>query len=281
MDNLLYTLLRYTCSIFIMKKINFILLVCLSISLATGYVKAQTSKSKPKPAAVKKAVPKEVPKQTVKETPKEVKETPKEPAFDYGYGTKDAAVITLGPQQWIAKNLAVTMFANGDKIDNIQSEAEWIQAGKERRPAWCYYNNDPVNGQTYGILYNWYAVADPRGLAPKGWHIPTKYEWIPLFDFLGGDKDEIGHRMKSTALWQPIGGPDRNGSNETGFGAVPGGLRFADDGTFSALGERAQFWSATENESERSAMVVIGISHDVSIAIAGKGFGYSVRCVKD
>jgi len=262
-----------------MKKIKVTLLVCLSISLATNSLIAQTSKTKAKPktATVKTVVPKETPKQTVKETPKE---TLKENALDYGYGTKDAAVITLGPQQWIAKNLAVTMFANGDKIEQVQSEAEWIKAGKELRPAWCYYNNDPANVQNYGILYNWYAVADPRGLAPKGWHVPTKYEWIPLFDFLGG-KEESGHKMKSTALWQPIGGPDRNGTNETGFGAVPGGLRFDADGTFGAIGERCQFWSATENESERSAMIAIGISHDVFIGIAGKGFGYSVRCVKD
>jgi uncharacterized protein (TIGR02145 family) len=263
-----------------MKETGFTILLCFCFSMATETLIAQTRKSttKTKTAVIKSVNPKETPKEVVKESPKEA---PKENLLDYGYGTKDAAVITLGPQQWIAKNLAVTVFANGDKIDQVQSEEEWIKAGKELRPAWCYYNNDPANGQTYGILYNWYAVADTRGLAPKGWHVPTKYEWIPLFDFLGGDKNEIGHILKSTTLWQPIGGPDRNGSNETGFGALPGGLRFADDGTFSAVGERAQFWTATENESERGAMIVLGISHQVLIAIAGKGFGYSVRCVKD
>jgi len=257
-----------------MKKIEVTVLVCICISLTTISLVAQTPKTKGKPkTGVVENVPKEIPKQTTKEVPREN-------TLDYGYGTKDAAVITLGPQQWFAKNLAVTMFANGDKIEQVQSEEEWIKAGKEQRPAWCYYNNDPVNGQTYGILYNWYAVADARGLAPKGWHVPTKYEWIPLFDFLG-DKGEIGHKMKSTTLWQPIGGPDRNGTNETGFGAIPGGLRFAENGTFSALGERSQFWTSTENESERSAMIAIGISHAVTIGIAAKGFGYSVRCVKD
>jgi uncharacterized protein (TIGR02145 family) len=274
-DNLivcdLHTLFPYL-DLVLMKKINLILLICLCISTATDRLIAQPTKTKPK-AAVIKNVPKEIPKPIAKEIPKEN-------ALDYGYGVKDAPVIVLGPQQWLGKNLAVTAFANGDQITQAQSEEDWIKAGKEQRPAWCYYNNDPLNGQTYGVLYNWYAVADPRGLAPKGWHVPTKYEWIPLFDFLG-DKGEIGHKMKSTTLWQPIGGPDRNGTNETGFGAMPGGLRFAEDGTFSALGERGQFWSATENESERSAMVAFGISHTVTLGIAGKGFGYSVRCVKD
>lgn len=69
-------------------------------------------------------------------------------------------------------------------------------------------------------------------------------------------------------------------SNESGFVAVPGGLRFINDGTFGMIGERAQFWSSTENDSDRGAIIMIGISHEASIDIAGKGFGYSVRCVK-
>ncbi|MEJ0055315.1 MAG: fibrobacter succinogenes major paralogous domain-containing protein [Bacteroidota bacterium] len=271
-----------------MKKIT-IALLCLSFSFVAQGLLAQASRTKAKAVVIKKAAPKTAAKETVKETPKATvgeaskdagKEIPKEKAFDYGYGPADAAVITLGPQVWIAKNLAVTTFANGDKIEQVQSDQEWINAGKEQRPAWCYYANDPANGPIYGVLYNWWAVADPRGLAPAGWHVPTKYEWLPFFDFLGG-KAEGGHKLKSTALWQPIGGPDRNGSNETGFGAVPGGLRFAADGTFSQLGERCQFWTATENESERGAMVYLGISHEVDNSIAQKGFGYSVRCVKD
>ena len=79
--------------------------------------------------------------------------------------------------EWMPKNLTTSTFRNGDSIPEVKVDKEWFEAAKEGRPAWCYYNNDPANGKTYGKLYNWYAVNDARGLAPKGWHIPTDREW--------------------------------------------------------------------------------------------------------
>jgi uncharacterized protein (TIGR02145 family) len=194
--------------------------------------------------------------------------------------TKSSSPITLGTQVWDSKNLDSKMFANGDPIAQAQSNEEWIKAGNERRPAWCYYESDAANGAIYGILYNCFAVSDPRGLAPKGWHIPTKYEWITAFDYLGG-KNGAGYKLKSTTRWQNVAGINRNGSDANGFGALPAGLRFADDGKFDALGTRCQFWTATENESVNGAIVLFGISNDAEIGIANKKFGYSVRCMKD
>ena len=81
--------------------------------------------------------------------------------------------VQIGTQLWIASNLNVSHFRNGDPIPEAASAAEWKQAAEDKRPAWCYYNNDPVNGRTYHKLYNWYAVNDPRGLAPYGWHVPS------------------------------------------------------------------------------------------------------------
>ena len=123
-------------------------------------------------------------------------------------------------------------------------------------------------------------MADARGLAPKGWHIPTKYEWIPALEYLGG-RDGAGYKLKSTTGWQNVSGINRNGSDANGFGALQGGLRFPDNGNFDALGTRCQFWTATENESVNGAIVVLGISNDAEIGIANKKFGYSVRCMKD
>ena len=193
--------------------------------------------------------------------------------------TKPASV-TIGTQVWSTKNLDVKTFANGDPITQAQSMEEWLTAGNENRPAWCYYENNASNGVTYGILYNWFAVADSRGLAPKGWHVPTKYEWITLFDFLSG-KDGAGYKLKSTNGWQEVSGINRNGSDTYGFTALPGGLRFYEDGKFDALGTRCQFWTATENEALNGAIIVLGISKDVDIGIANKKFGYSVRYVRD
>jgi hypothetical protein len=83
------------------------------------------------------------------------------------------STVIIGNQEWQFKNLDVDRFRNGDEIPQVQSAAEWEQAGRERRPAWSYYENDAENGKIYGKLYNWYAVNDARGLAPEGWHIPT------------------------------------------------------------------------------------------------------------
>ncbi len=85
--------------------------------------------------------------------------------------------VDLGNQTWMAENLNVSTFRNGDTIPEVKTTEEWIKAGKEGKPAWCYYDNDTANGRIYGKLYNWYAVDDKRGLAPKGWHIPSNNEY--------------------------------------------------------------------------------------------------------
>ena len=93
--------------------------------------------------------------------------------------------VKIGQQVWTTENLNVDKFRNGEIIPEAKSEEEWIEAGDNKKPAWCYYNNDPSNGTKYGKLYNWYAVNDPRGLAPEGWHIPSDKEWDVLTNYLG------------------------------------------------------------------------------------------------
>ena len=80
--------------------------------------------------------------------------------------------VKIGNQIWMVKNLNVETFRNGDHIHEAKTLEEWKIAGENQKPAFCYYNNDPKNGTIYGKLYNWYAVNDPRGLAPAGYHIP-------------------------------------------------------------------------------------------------------------
>jgi uncharacterized protein (TIGR02145 family) len=92
----------------------------------------------------------------------------------------------FGNQEWMTKNLDVDRFRNGDLIPHAESNEEWKKAGDDEQPAWCYYDNDPENGKKYGKLYNWYAVNDPRGLVPEGWHITSQKEWTSLVEFLGG-----------------------------------------------------------------------------------------------
>ena len=119
--------------------------------------------------------------------------------------TIKAQEIKIGTQTWTTKNLDVSKFRNGEAIPLAKTNAEWELAGQNKQPAWCYYENKGENGTTYGKLYNWFAVNDPRGLAPSGYHIPTDAEWTILTDYLGGDSI-AGAKMKSTSGWNSFDG---------------------------------------------------------------------------
>ena len=131
--------------------------------------------------------------------------------------TDEYKSVIIGKQEWMVENLNDNHFRNGNPILEAKSEEEWIKAGKEQSPAWCYYDNEPENGEKYGKLYNWYAVNDPRGLAPEGWHIPSDDEWSQLIDFCG-EKSIADSLMESNSEWG-------NNNNENSFKALPGGHR--------------------------------------------------------
>ena len=125
--------------------------------------------------------------------------------------------VKINNQEWMTENLNVSAFRNGDSIPEAKTDLDWEEAGKKGKPAWCYYANDPANGIKYGKLYNWYAVNDPRGLAPAGWHVPTDAEWTELINSLGGG-ELAGAKMKSTTGWVD----NRTATNESGFSGLPG-----------------------------------------------------------
>jgi len=188
--------------------------------------------------------------------------------------------VTIGNQVWMTKNLNVDKFRNGEPIPHAKTDAEWEQAGENQQPAWCYYDNDPANGDKYGKLYNWFAVNDSRGLAPEGWKIPSDEDWSRLTDFLGGESDE-GKKMKFTDFWADNDGESGNGTNESGFSAFPGGYRNG-GGAVGTLGYGANWWSSTEYSSAAAwgrALSYYGSS--VLRYDYGKEFGFSVRCVRD
>lgn len=100
------------------------------------------------------------------------------------FENQDYSSVKIGNAEWMIQNLNLAYFRNGDPIPQAKTDAEWISAGENEQPAWCYYENDPENGKIYGKLYNYYAVNDSRGLAPEGWRIPD------IFDILDFDKEE-------------------------------------------------------------------------------------------
>ena len=193
-------------------------------------------------------------------------------SFDTNSITSDSVII--GTQIWTTRNLDVDTFQNGDPIPKAKSIAEFKQAGKEGKPAWCYYDNDSSNF-IYGKLYNWYAVTDKRRLAPTGWHIPTTNEWDVLTSFLGGE-ELCGKKLRHTSGWYTGG----NGDNTSGFSAIPGG-DFMDFG-FSSIGELGFWWTSTKCYDGAAYARYLNYSYDpLLFASFSTGAGFSVRCVKD
>jgi uncharacterized protein (TIGR02145 family) len=193
--------------------------------------------------------------------------------------------VVIGNQTWMAENLNVATFRNGDPIPEAKTDEEWIKAGKNKQPAWCYYNNDPKNGHKYGKLYNWHAVNDKRGLAPEGWNIPSQDDWSILVEYLGG-LELAGQKMQSTNGWFE----NKNGTNESGFLGLPSGSRRT-IGEFWFIGENCVWWSSIENdlfgysEKENKLISAWGWTLDFNYGLVGydgnKAEGLSVRCLKD
>ena len=202
--------------------------------------------------------------------------------------------VTIGNQVWMAENLNVVTFRNGDSIPHAQTEEEWEKAEKEGAPAWCYYENNPVNGVKYGKLYNWHAVNEPRGLAPKGWHIPSDEEWTNLVYSLSNEDPEsldiygnsVGIKMKDKKGWKrykPKRGSTRRkekkrestATNESGFSALPGGVS---EGffKFSGIGYHGSWWSSSE-----SSWSLDNHSSNLFTEDGDSWVSRSVRCVKD
>lgn len=183
--------------------------------------------------------------------------------------------IEIGNQVWMAENLNVDRFRNGDPIKEITSNEEWVQAGKNGTPGWCYYNNDPANGLKYGKLYNWHAVNDPRGLAPEGWHVPSTEECKTLINQQGGF-GQAGLKMKSSDTWYGGGG-----YNKDGFNGLAGGRR-GKNGNFSSLGVYFFWWTSSKYNNEGADYCYLEKSKDsVKIELMYNERGFSVRCVKE
>jgi len=184
--------------------------------------------------------------------------------------------VLIGAQYWMEKNLEVTTYRNGDPIPYVTDATAWAAL---TTGAWCYYNNDPANASLYGKLYNWYAVNDPRGLAPVGWHIPTDAELTTLSTTLGGDA-VAGGKMKvaGTTRWTA---PNTGADNSSGLAGLPGGYR-GGAGAFSGVGGSGDWWSSTEGTTTNAwSHYLLYSSGNVTRYNDFKRYGFSVRCLRD
>lgn len=186
-------------------------------------------------------------------------------------------VLTICCQSWMTTNLDVDRYRNGDPIPHVTDPAAWavLTTG-----AYCYYNNDSATyAADYGKLYNWYAVNDPRGLAPEGWHVPTHFEWTTLTDCLGG-LSVAGGLMKETGTTHWLS-PNTDATNFSGFTGLPGGSRNG-VGTFGSFGYYGGWWSSTEYSSVNAWGRFLDYSSGfVYVSYDYKQNGFSVRCLRD
>jgi uncharacterized protein (TIGR02145 family) len=188
--------------------------------------------------------------------------------------------VTIGTQTWTVENLRVSRYTNGDPIPNVTAGNDWINL---TTGAWCWFYNDFQYEGIYGKLYNWYVINDPRSLCPAGWHVPADTEWQVLIDYLGG-WEVAGAKLKSTGTLEAGTGlwasPNTGATNESGFTALPGGMRDSDS-QFHFLNSIGHWWSSTELSPEAAWERVLYYD---GIHVARHGFdkrrGFSVRCIK-
>ena len=191
-------------------------------------------------------------------------------------GNVYSSIVTSCGQTWTNKNLNVSRYRNGDTIPKVTDATTWHSLPYG---AYCYFNNDSATyAAVYGKLYNWYAVNDPRGLAPAGWHVPSDAEWTTLENCLGGPAI-AGGAMKETgtAHWES---PNAGATNNSGFAGLPGGGR-SGNGTINDVGFNGDWWSSDNQGTMASGRNLYYNYSDVYTSTDRLTDGFSVRCVKD
>ena len=177
------------------------------------------------------------------------------------------------------QNLKTGKFRNGDPIPGNPDNISWQNSTSA---AFSIYNGEATNDSLYGKLYNWYAINDERGLAPKGWHIPDNDEWDKLVNFLGG-KEFAGAKMRSTSGWlNTDDGNNGNGNNSSGFNSYPLGCRNEIEPCFNNDFKNTCYWSSSKSEDNEFANYLMLCNYgDFNILTGLKSNGMYVRCIKD
>lgn len=168
-------------------------------------------------------------------------------------------IAEIGTQTWFVENL------------NFETQNSW------------WYDNNTVNGETYGRLYNWQAALSA---CPSGWHLPSDQEWKVLEMHLGMSQFEAdleglrgtdeGKKLKSISGWNNYG----NGDNTSGFTGLPGGLY--NTSVFFEIGNYGNFWAADEFSTSNSVIRILCFDDDrIQRGNSNKSFAFSVRCIKD
>jgi uncharacterized protein (TIGR02145 family) len=192
--------------------------------------------------------------------------------------------VLIGNQVWMSENLRTKKYNDNSDVTLVTDGTAWAGLITE---AYCFYNNDEaINKPLYGALYNWFAV-DKGNLCPTGWHVPTDAEYKALEIHLGMDQTQAdafgdrgtdqGAQMKNTTGWAT----SENGTNTSGFSAVPGGFRYY-GGSFFNMGTLTYFWTGIESSaSDAFQRRLDGSKNTVLRERTLKQAGKYVRCLKN
>ena len=196
----------------------------------------------------------------------------------HNINAQDFKTVKIGEQVWMAENLNIHYYRNGDPIPEAKTNEEWEQYNKENKGCWCYYNYDSANGKKYGRLYNWLAVNDSRGLAPTGWHIPSLLELTNLINFSGGSK-LAGVTLKDTSFQC---NNSFGATNLYGFSVLGGGILSKKDFfKFEGIDYKAYFWSTNGGSDFATCIMFTCESLSTGGFIFSQFYGLSLRCIKD
>lgn len=200
--------------------------------------------------------------------------------------------VKIGDQVWMVENLKTKCYRNGTKIPVVIKNEDWAASNS---PGICWYNNDSTNFHNeYGVLYNWFAIADQSayGIAPLGWHLPTDNEWRILSTYLNENGFgspyiyDIAKSLAAKTNWanndgEGVIGNNLLSNNGTGFTAFPGGFR-DNFGEFFEMGNQGGWWSITEDSPSYAWNRELRFNSSSFFYFPkNKLFGFSVRCIRD
>lgn len=207
---------------------------------------------------------------------------------DLNYGTvvdidgNAYSTIQIGTQIWMAQNLRVTRYSNGDSIPNIQGSLEWADATTD---AFSYYNNDTSTAEVYGNYYNYKVASDSRNVCPVGWRVPSNGNWATLVSYSGGSQNAADSLKEPGSVhWTTANCLTCN--NPKGFTAVGAGYRSETTGSFDSFKFKTYWWTRTSFGSGTgyaySTRANVSTISSTALSIDNPaGRGCSIRCIKD
>ncbi len=187
--------------------------------------------------------------------------------------------VIIGQQEWFAENLKVTRYKNGDPVDHAPDSVTWVADGTNGR--WSHYLNDSVYNTPQGKLYNWFAASDSRGLCPEGWRVPTRTDFEILKNSVGAGTLGGWLKARSNYYWLVA---NKGATNQTGFSAIPGGLRYHDDRGqgFYDIDSHARFWTSTYFSDGLAWYFYLADTADNFTSFYNEILtGFSIRCVSE